>query len=76
MYTHNITIRGIDSLKDQTSKISDDYEVDLKLSVGVYIYQIVIIFSIVVLVDWLLGRRYRNADKHADGKLPPHLEVH
>ena len=74
-YTHNITIRGTE-IDDMSFKVAGEYEVDLKLAVGVYLYQIVIVFAIVVLVDWLLGRRYKIADKHADGKKPPHLEVH
>lgn len=76
-FTVNITIRGsLADEEDMSFKVLDNYEVDLKLATAVYLYQIVIVFSIVVLVDWLLGRRYKNADKHADGKKPPHLEVH
>jgi len=74
--THNITIRGIEAIEDQYFEVAGDYRADLKLAVGVYIYQIIIVFLIVVLVDWLLGRRYKKADRHADGKQPPHLEVH
>lgn len=72
IYTYNITIRGSKN-DDFSFEVAGDYEIDLKLAIGVYMYQIIIVFSIVVLVDWLLGRRYKNADKHADGKTPPHL---
>jgi hypothetical protein len=67
IFTQNITIHG-STFDLESFKVLNDYEVDLKLAAGVYMYQIVIVFSIVVLVDWLLGRRYKKADKHADGK--------
>lgn len=67
-YTANISLRGT-KVESWAFTVGDnDYIIDLKLAAGVYAYQIVIIFAIVVLVDWLLGRRYRKNDSHADGK--------
>lgn len=67
-YTANISLRGT-TVESWAFTVGDsDYIIDLKLAAGVYAYQIVIIFAIVVLVDWLLGRRYRKNDSHADGK--------
>lgn len=64
-------------LQDTVFKVgADDTVVDLKIAAGVYAYQIIVIFATVVLIDWLISRRYKKADTHAPGELPPILPIH
>lgn len=75
-YTLNICVRE-SVIEDVTFTVgANDTVVDLKIAAGVYLYQIIIIFAIVVLIDWQIGRSYKRADSHPDAKMPPHLEVY
>lgn len=77
VYTLNICIRDVEILQDTVFKVgADDTVVDLKIAAGVYAYQIIVIFATVVLIDWLISRRYKKADTHAPGELPPILPIH
>lgn len=76
VFTINVCTRDVPMLRENAFKIADEYEVDLKLSAAVYVYQIIIIFIIVVLIDHCVANRYKKPDSHMDGEMPPHLEVH
>ena len=52
--TFNICIRNNEFLQDQEFEVAGGKKVDLTISAGVYGYQIIVIFFIVVLVDWYI----------------------
>ena len=73
LFTFNICIRDEEMTKDQVFKVADDRVVDLPITLVVYAYQILIIFVIVVAIDHCVANRFKKADTHKDGEMPPHL---
>ena len=75
LMTLNLAVRGNVYLEDQEFEISEGNKVDIGISTIVYGYQILILFTIVVLLD----RYYQDGYKRqggTEGQLPPQLEVH
>ena len=52
-----------------------DTVVDTPLALGVFSYQIVVMFTLTVLIDHCIRNGYKRRGG-TDGQLPPHLEVH
>ena len=68
--------RGNDALmEDGGFKVSGGATADMPMAVGVLSYQIVIIFTLTVLIDHCIRNGYKKRGGK-DGKLPPQLDVH
>ena len=55
--------------------VSGGYIADMPLAVGVFSYQIIIIFILTVAIDHCLRNRYKKRGGK-EGKKPKHLLVH
>ena len=66
--------RGNEALSEEPFEVSGGAEADLPLAVGVFTYQIILIFILTVLIDSCIRNGYKKRGGK-DGALPPQLEV-
>ena len=82
VYTINLCVMNDKLLDFLTITIGkESTAIDLKITVAVYAYQIIVLMTLVILIDVCLSNRYKKSDKYAAGNakrpaLPHRPEVY
>ena len=74
LVTQNVCYRGTEDLEDKPFEVSGGRVADMPLAVGVFSYQILLIFTLTVLIDSCKRNGYKRRGGK-QGALPPHLDV-